>query len=51
MEQEEARYYYSSNKDEIFQTQDDTLFMKPGITSYNLRVSVSTHIWESTWQS
>ena len=43
-QEEEALYYYSSNKNEIFQTQDDTLFIKPGITAYNLRVSVSTHI-------
>ena len=39
-QEEEALYYYSSNKNEIFQTQDDTLFIKPGITAYNLRVSV-----------
>ena len=38
-QEEEALYYYSSNKNEIFQTQDDTLFIKPGITAYNLRVS------------
>ena len=34
-QEEEALYYYSSNKNEIFQTQDDTLFIKPGITAYN----------------
>ena len=43
-QEEEALYYYSSNKNEIFQTQDYTLFIKPGITAYNLRVSVSTLI-------
>ena len=35
-QEEEALYYYSSNKNEIFQTQDDTLFIKPGITTKEL---------------
>ena len=43
-QEEEALYYYSSNKNEIFQTQDDTLFIKPGITAHiQLRYHAGLH--------
>ena len=43
-QEEEALYYYSSNKNEIFQTQDDTLFIKPESFCFHA-------YWKSSWKS